>query len=227
MEKKIISVVISLAILISVVLCGCKDTGNKTGNDTSSDVSASSSAGTASGSENSSSGSETQGDASENVSNTSSDASASSETTASKSTGSEGTSSDILDTDEPTVYLKASQSGETVTVTGYIKNNPGIAGMSIRIDYDTSLVTPKKIEGKLMSVTSNLQQEGIDPDGSVTVVYVSPSGMTDNGELFTVTFKKEKTGLATFKLMAGDNSFVSPETKYVKVNAVGYGITLI
>ncbi len=87
----------------------------------------------------------------------------------------------------------APKAGGLVTLPVTISENPGIAGFAFTVRYDKSALTPKTItRGKLLSsgtFTSNLEQ-GIPASEleEVAVYWGDSQNMTENGELFNITF---------------------------------------
>jgi hypothetical protein len=84
--------------------------------------------------------------------------------------------------------------GGVAEVSVSFSHNPGIAAFSLRMDYDSAILTPVSIaRGAVLdvgSVTSNLQSES---DSSklafVSAVWVNPSNFTGDGVIYTVKFK--------------------------------------
>ena len=80
---------------------------------------------------------------------------------------------------------------------------------------------PEKIEKGLVSVTSNLQQT-TNLAGYITAVWVDVNGITENGTLFTITFKpKSGATKATFSITADKNAFINPDVKPVEFKLKG------
>ena len=123
-----------------------------------------------------------------------------------------------LDPTAPTVYLDATRSGNTITVKLMVKNNPGVAAYTVKVDYDKEKVTPKTITaGVTTPVVSNLQQPNAVLHGSVTAVYANTAGTKENGEMFNITFDivDGATGNAEFKIVADEQDFVAPDYAYI------------
>ena len=135
--------------------------------------------------------------------------------TGSDYTQSSAVSSQTQPQNTPTVFLDAQKNGDTVTVTASVKNNTGLAGFGFKISYEQNKVAPVELKMGLVTVVSNLQQSN-KCNGEVTAVYSDAAGFSDNGVLFTVTFKvtDQKATEATFKILADNNSFVDCDAKY-------------
>ncbi len=97
-----------------------------------------------------------------------------------------------------TATLKAITSevnaGETVTVTLAMSGNPGIAGMSVRLEYDSDVLTPVSVgEGSAISsssITSNFDSPTFKASSElITFLLWGASNTYSNGSFFTVTFK--------------------------------------
>ena len=106
----------------------------------------------------------------------------------------------IVEIKEGTVSIGASspRPGETITVPVTLNNNPGLAGFTFVVDYDESVLTPTAITaGALLTegtFISNLEQ-GIPAEEleSVAVYWSNDYNITENGELFNITFKVSDT----------------------------------
>lgn len=88
----------------------------------------------------------------------------------------------------------AASAGQTVTIPVSISENPGIAGFNFVLKYDSSVLTPVEItKGSMLSsgiFETNLN-EGIPASEleDVAVYWGDAENITENGELFSVTFK--------------------------------------
>lgn len=138
-------------------------------------------------------------------------------------------SEETIDPNAPTVYLTAERSGSTVTVHLNVKNNPGVAAYTIKINYDKQKVTPKTITGVLTSpIVSNLQQPNATLSGSVTAVYANTKGTSDDGEMFGITFdiNDKAEGIAKFEIIADENDFVAPDYAYIIFQKQNVNVTI-
>lgn len=100
-------------------------------------------------------------------------------------------SADTTQTEKATLYsdeIKA-EAGKTIQVPVYIKNNPGIMGAGIQVEYDEEAFTPVSVTaGKLMS--SGVLNDSIETSktNQFKVVWASSADMTENGTLFVISF---------------------------------------
>ena len=132
----------------------------------------------------------------------------------------EPTIPDVPD-NSPTIYLEAEKKDDKVIVKVCARNNPGVATLNFRVDYDKTAVEPEKIEKGLVIVTSNLEQT-TNLAGYITAVWVDVKGTTENGTLFTITFKpKSGATKATFSITADKNAFINPDVKPVEFKLKG------
>ncbi|MBQ4040459.1 MAG: hypothetical protein IJC91_04905 [Oscillospiraceae bacterium] len=91
----------------------------------------------------------------------------------------------------PTVYLDSisGAAGEDVTVTAYIKHNPGIAGLEFKISYDSSVmsyVSGKSENGNFYIATSSTA--GANPV-KVVAANLSLKNISGDLKIATITFK--------------------------------------
>ena len=110
-----------------------------------------------------------------------------------------------------------------------VKNNPGVAAYSVKVDYDKEKVTPKTITaGITKPVVSNLQQPNATLHGSVTAVYANLNGTKENGEMFNITFniKDGASGNTEFKIVASEGDFVAPDYAAILFNQQNTSISL-
>lgn len=91
---------------------------------------------------------------------------------------------------EPTIYVGnvEAKAGETVEVSVYIKNNPGIAGAMITITYDENLELTNSVSGDVLAdLTFTKPGRYVSP---CNFSWDSESGMsTGDGIILTLTFK--------------------------------------
>lgn len=89
-----------------------------------------------------------------------------------------------------------------------IKNNPGIMGFKIAVDYDKAvLASPKVTKG---SVTQNGMMNdsiGVTPEGVIDVVWSGTQNETADGTLFVISFESVKAEDTQIKL-----SYSQPDT---------------
>lgn len=160
---------------------------------------------------------------------TSSDTTVSGETSGTAVSGnpSDSTASRPADDTAPTVYLEAEKSGDTVTVTAKIQNNPGLVGFQFSVTYNEEAVTPKAVKDGITPIRSNLQQS-TDCKGAVTAVYTDAVGFNGNGVLFTVTFDvKDASKTAEFTVKTAHNSFLDQNAdKFITFECKGTSVSL-
>ena len=87
---------------------------------------------------------------------------------------------------------KQNETAEGFDVLFSIKNNPTMAAMTLRIDYDKDLLTPVSLEKKGIfenqTVTTNIGN-ATNEINEVRVVWYKTSGLSENGDMFVVSFK--------------------------------------
>jgi len=86
--------------------------------------------------------------------------------------------------------------GDLVATQVHIAKNPGIAAMTLGLDYDTSLLTPVSVTpGECLlsgTFTSNLEELG---SNNLRVTWYSDKDMSENGLAFTVTWQVSEQAL--------------------------------
>jgi len=92
--------------------------------------------------------------------------------------------------------------GGLAKVTISIKGNPGLEGINLHLLYDAEVLTPVSATGPEGGLFVTNAQNGTVPpmEGTspyVTLVWASATGITQEGELFTVTFRVREDGKAT------------------------------
>lgn len=126
----------------------------------------------------------------------------------------------------PMICLEAEKDSGKIVLKVSVRNNPGVASFSFRVNYDKNAVSPEKIENGLVSVTSNLQQT-TELAGYVTAVYVNINGTNSDGTLFTVIFNaRDGADSAAFSVASDKNSFVNADIKPVEFKTFGTEIKL-
>lgn len=85
------------------------------------------------------------------------------------------------------VVLEILHEGDTVNVKLEMVSNPGIAGMSFKLCYDSSLLSIVSVDETLDSFKSSI----INPngDGFVGYAYAQAKDCKDTGTMFSITFK--------------------------------------
>ena len=85
------------------------------------------------------------------------------------------------------VVLEILHEGDTVNVKLEMVSNPGIAGMSFKLCYDSSLLSIVSVDETLDSFKSSI----INPDGAgfVGYAYAQAKDCKDTGTVFSIAFK--------------------------------------
>ena len=82
---------------------------------------------------------------------------------------------------------KKNYEGDTVNVKFKMVSNPGIAGMSFKLCYDSSLLSIVSVDETLDSFKSSIINP--DGDGFVGYAYAQAKDCKDTGTVFSITFK--------------------------------------
>mgnify|MGYP000728654948 FL=1 len=85
------------------------------------------------------------------------------------------------------VVLEILHEGDTVNVKFEMVSNPGIAGMSFKLCYDSSLLSIVSVDETLDSFKSSIINP--DGDGFVGYAYAQAKDCKDTGTVFSITFK--------------------------------------
>ena len=85
------------------------------------------------------------------------------------------------------VVLEILHEGDTVNVKLEMVSNPGIAGMSFKLCYDSSLLSIVSVDETLDSFISSIINP--DGDGFVGYAYAQARDCKDTGTVFSITFK--------------------------------------
>lgn len=85
------------------------------------------------------------------------------------------------------VVLEILHEGDTVNVKLEMVSNPGIAGMSFKLCYDSSLLSIVSVDETLDSFKSSIINP--DGDGFVGYAYAQAKNCKDTGTVFSITFK--------------------------------------
>lgn len=88
-----------------------------------------------------------------------------------------------------TIILKSASGGpgEKVSVPVEIRENSGIASMRLKVEYDSSMLTPVNVEAGNILAGAQLNAS-VDEDGIYYVLWSQASDMTENGTLFSIDF---------------------------------------
>lgn len=85
------------------------------------------------------------------------------------------------------VVLEILHEGDTVNVKLEMVSNPGIAGMSFKLCYDSSLLSIVSVDETLDSFKSSIINP--DGDGFLGYAYAQAKDCNDTGTVFSITFK--------------------------------------
>lgn len=85
------------------------------------------------------------------------------------------------------MVLEILHEGDTVNVKFEMVSNPGIAGMSFKLCYDSSLLSIVSVDETLDSFKSSIINP--DGDGFVGYAYAQAKDCKDTGTVFSITFK--------------------------------------
>lgn len=85
------------------------------------------------------------------------------------------------------VVLEILHEGDTVNVKLEMVSNPGIAGMSLKLCYDSSLLSIVSVDETLDSFKSSIINH--NGDGFVGYAYAQAKDCKDTGTVFSITFK--------------------------------------
>ncbi len=112
----------------------------------------------------------------------------------------------------------------TYSVPINIENNPGLAGIVFRIDYDPSAL-------QVVSAHSNNSEFGApiinkNNVGSVNYVYISSSNNTSNGLLFTIKFKSVSSTAKSTELTVTNMDLCNAEYKTITAKAGNNSINI-
>ena len=122
--------------------------------------------------------------------------------------------------------------GKEVKIPVLIKNNQGVAGLGLKVTYDSNVMTPVKIEkGKVLSGLSNLQFGDTistsTEDGVLECVAFNDSNFSGNGELFILTFQiSTSVSAGSYKLALGLNEHYDELLEDVPVVCENISITI-
>ena len=151
----------------------------------------------------------------------------------SKTDYSEYGTSAVIDVGEATA-----KAGDTVDVAISFVNNPGVAAISVQLDYDTSALeaVSAKAVGKLAGtgfLLTSTDEEGADSalsdagvdgselvtgeDGMAKLLWFNAQNFTGEGEIMTVTFKVADNASGTYEIKVVEHSddLVSEDQKVI------------
>jgi len=132
----------------------------------------------------------------------------------------------------------AGEIGDEVEVSVSISNNPGIAGMVINLDFDSTYLKPvagSVTAGAVLSageVVGNINEPGADMDDFdfILAVLYNADDATDDGVLFTVKFEilaAAEDDDADLSITFGDVEIINEDLEAVTLDTVNGEITLL
>lgn len=119
--------------------------------------------------------------------------------------------------------------GEEITIPVCIKNNKGICGFEIIITYDESVLTPKSV------ISSNVLSSGnfndsieTSQDNTFSVVWSGTQNITDDVELFVITFivNPEAIGTTTLNISYNEENTINEDIEEIVLNCYNISITI-
>lgn len=98
---------------------------------------------------------------------------------------------DYVDENAPQIVVdsKKSMSGKTIDVTISLKNNPGIVSATMRVTYDSNILTLIRVTDAGVLGSTSHKPELINPYTLVWVNDTATSNFTSNGKIVTLTFE--------------------------------------
>lgn len=112
--------------------------------------------------------------------------------------------------------------GETVSIPIYIKNNPGLMGYKITIEYDEDIFTPTAVtRGEALKSGMFNNSIGTAEQGTISVLWCDTAEYNDNGLLFTVEFatNADAKGDYTLKISSSDDDTFNMNWQTVELNS--------
>ena len=116
----------------------------------------------------------------------------------------------------------AVNSGENVTIPVYIKNNPGIMGYKITVEYDENVFVPVSISrGDAFSGGMFIDNIDVSHDGSFLVLWSNTSNCFDNGLLFLIEFQTNQNakGKHVINISSSDDDTFNESWQTVKIKS--------
>lgn len=105
--------------------------------------------------------------------------------------------------DNPQLYgeIEYNEASHLLALKINIKNNPGIMGFKITLNYDYKLLTdPAVTKGPVLQNGMLNDSIGVTENGKADIVWSGTDGVQSDGNLFTVTFRCEKLTDTEIKL---------------------------
>ncbi len=118
-----------------------------------------------------------------------------------------------------------------VTATVKISGNPGISGMSLKLSFDHTKLTPVSFDtskGIYSEAYSNVTEDGADLTAmdAVTYFFASSDDIKKDGELFSVTFSVSEAAVGTTDLSISFAQGGVTNSKYENLNPDVSGCTI-
>lgn len=119
--------------------------------------------------------------------------------------------------------------GEEITIPVCIKNNKGICGFEIIITYDESVLTPKSV------ISSNVLSSGnfndsieTSQDNTFSIVWSGTQNITDDVELFAITFNvnSEAVGTTSLSISYNKENTINEDIEEIVLNCYNVSITI-
>jgi len=127
------------------------------------------------------------------------------------------------ETDETKLYVSGATAfcGDTVTVTVSVKNNPGILGMLLSLEYDESVLTlVGTANGDATAALTYLEPSRLI-SGCNFLWYGSSTGTVTDGSVLTLTFRvAEDAAAGTYQIVLDYSSQDTYDTSYSPITAV-------
>lgn len=117
--------------------------------------------------------------------------------------------------------------GDTVSLDITIQNNPGMAGGSLNIFYDPSLVQPKEAaKGGLLSEATPVLNinSTVNQHKAISLAWINLTDIKGDGIIFTISFNLLKRGTANLEL--GNLSLKNDNLKNINVAMTNGSITV-
>lgn len=117
----------------------------------------------------------------------------------------------------------SAQAGENIVVPVNIKNNPGIMGYKIIVNFDNKVFYPVKVtRGSAVSVGMFDNNIGNNISNEIFVLWSSTSNCTENGLLFSVEFKTDANvkGKHTIQVSVSSDDTFNENWQNVNIKSV-------
>ena len=138
----------------------------------------------------------------------------------------------LVDDGLPAIFVSettASAGGE-VSVNISVRNNPGLAGFILEVDYDEQMLTPiELVRGEVIQqglFDSNLTAK--ERTDSIKVVWFDVSDIDEDGELYSIKFKVagDGTGRTPITIASEGGNISNQELEFVDFKLIGTDIRI-